>query len=51
MMMMMTSIVQIKGTVLDSVWTPKFNMKHLEKAEGYIGQNIVIITIKIRSIV
>ena len=33
--------------IWDSVWTPKFDMKHLKKAEGPIGWNIVNIT-KIR---
>ena len=46
-----TLMVQVKGSVQDSVWTPKFNMKHLKKAEGHISQNVVIITIKMRSIV
>ena len=43
--------VQIKGSVQDSVLTPEFNMKHLKKAEGHIGCNVVHITIKMRSIV
>ena len=41
---------QIKGSIQDSVWTPKFDMKHLKKAKGHIGRNVSI-TIKIRSIV
>ena len=28
------------------MWTPEFEMKHLKKAEGHIGLNVVIITIK-----
>ena len=28
---------------------PEFDMKHLKKAEGHIGQNVVSITIKMRS--
>ena len=44
-------MVQIKGSVQDSVSTPEFDMKHLKKAEGYIDWNVVIITIKMRSVV
>ena len=40
-----------KGSVQDSVWTPEFDMKYLQKAKGHISQNIVSITIKMRSIV
>ena len=46
-----TTVVLINGPVLDSAWTPKFDMKHLKKAEGHIGWNVVSITIKMRSIV
>ena len=38
------------GSNKDSVWTPKFDMKHLKKAEGHIGRNFVNITLKMRSI-
>ena len=41
-------MIQIKGSVQDSVWAPEFDMKH-QKAKRYIGQNIVIIIIKMRS--
>ena len=47
---MSTPVVQIKGSVQDSVWTPEFDMKHLMKAKGHIGRNVSI-TIKMRSIV
>ena len=40
------TVVQIKGSVRDSVLTPEFDMKHLKRAEGDIGQNVVSITIK-----
>ena len=33
------------------VWTREFDMKHLNKAEGRIGQNIVSITMKMKTIV
>ena len=39
--------VQIKGSRRDSVWTSVFVMKHLKKAEGYFGRNVVSITKKI----
>ena len=28
-----TSMVQIKGSIQDSVWTPEFDMKNLKKAD------------------
>ena len=43
-------VVQIKGSLRDSVWTSEFHIKYLKKAKGHIGQNFVIIT-KMRSIV
>ena len=45
------NLVQIKGSVWDSVLTPEVDMKHLKKVEGHIGRNIVSITIKMRLIV
>ena len=39
-------MVHIKGSIRDSVLTPKSDMKHLKKAKGHIGRNIVIITVK-----
>ena len=41
----------VQGSVQDSVWTLEFNMKHLKKADAHISWNVVIITIKVRSIV
>ena len=41
----------IKGSVWNVVYSPKFNMKHLEKAEEHIDRNVVSITIKMRSII
>ena len=32
----------IKGSVRSFQWVPEFNMKHIKKAEGRIGRNIVI---------
>ena len=40
----------IKDVVQSSVKVPEFN-KHLKKARGHIDQNIVEITIKMKSIV
>ena len=40
---------QIKGSVWDSVWVPEFNMKHLKKAKGHIGQDVMNITVKMKS--
>ena len=45
-----TPVVQIKGSVRDSMWTPKFNMKHLKTAERHSNRNVVIRTIKMRNI-
>ena len=42
-----TPVDQIKGSVWDSVWVPEFNMKHLKKAKGHIGQDALSITVKI----
>ena len=39
-----------KDVVQSSVKVPEFN-KHLKKAGGHIGQNVVEITIKIKTIV
>ena len=39
-------MVQIKGSVRDSVWNPEFNMKHLKNAKGLMSRNIVTTTIK-----
>ena len=44
-------VVWINSSFRDSVWTSEFDKKHMKKAEGYIGQNVVSITIKMRSIV
>ena len=44
-----TPMVQIKGSVLDCVWTPEFDMRHLKKSEEHIDRNVVRITIKMRS--
>ena len=46
----MTPIVSIKDVVRSSMQVPKFD-KHLKKARGYIGRNIVEITIKMKTIV
>ena len=48
---MSNSVVQINVSVQGSVWTPEFDVKYLKKADGHIGRNVVIITIKMRSIV
>ena len=45
-----TPMDSIKDVVQSSVKVPEFD-KHLKKAEGYIGQNIVEITIKMTTIV
>ena len=42
---------QIEGSVLDSEWTPEFDMKDLKKDEIRIGWNMMNITIKTSSIV
>ena len=44
-------LIQINGSVRDSVWTPEFDMKHVKKVEGHIDQNLVSVTIRMRSIV
>ena len=43
-----TPIVQIKGSVRDYM-DSRFDMKQLKKAEGHIGENIVIIIMKMMS--
>ena len=45
-----TPVVSIKDVVRSSVNVPEFD-KHLKKAGGHIGQNIVEITIKMKTIV
>ena len=40
-----------KGFGLKFYVDSKFDMKHLKKAEGHIGQNVVNITMKIKTIV
>ena len=40
----------IKDVVRSSVWVPEFE-KHLKKAGGHIGRNVVEITIKMKTIV
>ena len=40
----------IKDVVQSSVKVPKFD-KHLKKAGGYIGRNVMEITIKMKTIV
>ena len=39
-----TPVVQMKGSIQDSVWTAEFDMKHPKKTEGYIGRKVVSIT-------
>ena len=43
-------MISIKDVVRSSVKVPEFD-KHLKKAGGYIGQNVVEITIKMKTIV
>ena len=43
-------MVSIKDVVRSSVKVPEFD-KHLKKAGGYISQNVVEITIKLKTIV
>ena len=45
-----TPVDSIKDVVRSSVKIPKFN-KHLKKAGGYIGWNVVEITMKMKTIV
>ena len=45
-----TPVVSIKDVVRSSVKVPEFN-KHLKNAGGHIGQNVVEITIKMKTIV
>ena len=45
-----TPMDSIKDVVRSSVKVPKFD-KHLKKAGGHIGQNVVEITIKMKTIV
>ena len=46
----MTRVDSIKDAVRSSVKVPEFD-KHLKKAGGHIGRNVVEITIKIKTIV
>ena len=46
----MTSVDSIKDVVQSSIKVPKFD-KHLKKASGHIGWNVVEITIKMKTIV
>ena len=46
----MTSVDSIKDVVRSSVKVPEFE-KHLKKAGGHIGRNVVEITIKMKKIV
>ena len=43
-------VVSIKDVVRSSVKVPEFD-KHLKKAGGHIGRNVVEITIKMKTIV
>ena len=45
-----TPVVSIKDVVQSSVKVPEID-KHLKKAGGHIGQNVVEITIKMKTIV
>ena len=45
-----TPVVSIKDIVRSSVKVPEFD-KHLKKAGGHIGRNVVEITIKMKTIV
>ena len=45
-----TPVDSIKDVVRSSVKVPEFD-KHMKKAGGHIGQNVVEITIKIKTIV
>ena len=45
-----TPVVSVKDVVQSSVKVPEFG-KHLKKAGGYIGRNVVEITIKMKTIV
>ena len=45
-----TPVDSIKDVVQSSVKVPEFN-KHLKKTRGHIGQNVVEITIKMKTIV
>ena len=46
----MTPVDSIKNVVQSSVKVPEFD-NHLKKARGYIGRNVVEITIKMKTIV
>ena len=39
------------GSVWSSVWAHEFDIKHLKKAERHMGQNILIIIMKMKTIV
>ena len=45
-----TPVVSIKDVVRSSVKVPEFD-KHLNKVGGYIGRNVMEITIKMKTIV
>ena len=45
-----TPVVSIRDVVRSSVKVPEFD-KHLKKAGGHIGRNVVEITIKMKTIV
>ena len=45
-----TPVVSIKDVVRSSMKVPEFD-KHLKKAGGHIGRNVVEITIKMKTIV
>ena len=42
-------MVQLKGSVLDSVWTSTLEIKLLKKIKEHISQNVVIITNSVRN--
>ena len=42
--------LQKNGSVRDSRKAPKFNVKHLKKAEGHIGRNVESISMKMKTI-
>ena len=45
-----TDVVSLKDVVRSSMKVPEFD-KHLKKAGGHIGRNVVEITIKMKTIV
>ena len=48
---METQVDWIKVSVQNSVEPHEFDKKHLKKAEGWIGQNVVNMAIKMKTIV